>query len=171
MNRDQLVLVDKEDNTLGTIEKMAAHEKGLLHRAFSVLIYNSKGEMLIHKRAESKYHCGGLWTNACCSHPMPDESPYDAANRRLMEEMGMQAHLEYCFAFIYKAPFENGLIEHEYDHVFKAITDDLPEPDSSEVSDWKYMSTDVLKKDVKDFPERYTVWFRLILDELSKAIS
>lgn len=171
MNRNQLVLVDRDDNALGTIDKMSAHEQGLLHRAFSVLLYNSKGEMLIHKRAETKYHCGGLWTNACCSHPMPEELPLNAANRRLMEEMGLEARLDYCFAFIYKAPFDNGLIEHEYDHVFKGITDDVPNPNLEEVSDWKYISIKALKKDVSAFPDNYTVWFRLILDQLEKTTS
>lgn len=171
MNRNQLVLVDQEDNALGVIDKMKAHEEGRLHRAFSILLYNSKGEMLIHKRAEGKYHCGGLWTNACCSHPMPEELPIAAAHRRLQEEMGMKADLNFCFSFIYKAPFDNGLTEHEYDHVFKGVTDAIPEPNPEEVADWKYISVEALKMDVKAFPENYTVWFRLILDELERITS
>jgi isopentenyl-diphosphate delta-isomerase len=119
----EVILVDSEDNPIGTMEKMEAHEKGLLHRAFSVLIFNSKGQMLLQKRARSKYHSGGLWTNTCCSHPAPNESVAEAAKRRLKEEMGIDAEPKFAYKFIYKTPLDQNLVEHEVDHVFTATFD------------------------------------------------
>lgn len=160
-----VILVDKEDNEIGQMEKMEAHVKGVLHRAFSVVIFNSSGEMLLQKRAHSKYHSGGLWTNACCSHPMPNESLSDAAKRRLLEEMGISADPQFLFKFIYKAELNNSLTEYEYDHVFVANYDDGPIMNPEEAEDWKYVSLDELKKDVEERPERYTVWFKLIMQK------
>ena len=140
---EEVILVDENDRELGFMEKMEAHEKALLHRAFSIFVFNKKGDLMIHQRAFSKYHSGGLWTNTCCSHPRKNESVEQAAHRRLMEEMGMTCSVDFQFKFTYKASFNNGLIEHECDHVFFGITDDLPGPNPSEVDDFK---DDVISK-------------------------
>ncbi len=164
MKTDEFViLVDENDNEIGVEEKIKAHEKGKLHRAFSIFIFNSKGEMLIHKRAENKYHSPGLWTNACCSHPRPKESLEEATKRRLMEEMGFNCSLKKAFSFIYKAKFDNGLTEHEFDHVFIGVCDVEPKPNANEVADWKWVKIDELLEDVKEHPEKYTVWFKKAL--------
>ena len=160
-----VVLVDENDQVLGTMEKLKAHQEGRLHRAFSVLIYNDKGEMLIHKRASDKYHCGGLWTNACCSHPRLDETPKDAALRRMQEEMGFTTDIEYIGKFIYKTEFENGLIENELDHVFVGKFNGEPVPDPEEVEDYKYIGVEKLKADIENFPQNYTVWFKKIVED------
>jgi len=125
----QVILVDKNDNPIGTEEKLQAHKDAKLHRCFSILIFNSDGKMMIHQRQKGKYHCGGLWTNACCSHPRPGECTLDAAHRRLVEEMGFDTELEELFSFTYKAEFPNGLAEHEFDHVFKGVFNGTPKPD------------------------------------------
>lgn len=166
MNASKLVLVDENDHPVGTMEKMEVHEKGLLHRAFSVLIFNDKDELLLQQRAFDKYHCGGLWTNTCCSHPLPEEDVKDAAQRRLQEEMGIVCDLQKSFEFIYRAEFENGLTEHEYDHVFVGVFSGKPVININEVAAWKYVSPDALRKDIADHPDKYTPWFKIILDRM-----
>jgi isopentenyl-diphosphate delta-isomerase len=161
---EEVILVDTVDNVIGTMEKMEAHQKGLLHRAFSILVFNSKGEMLIQKRAHSKYHSAGLWTNACCSHPMPGEGTDDATRRRLLYEMGIDVQLQFVFKFIYRVSLDQGLIEHEVDHVYTGVFDGTPEVNPEEVADWKFVGVTDLKNDVRQHPEKYTHWFSLILD-------
>lgn len=160
---EQVILVDDQDNEIGTMEKIEAHRKGLLHRAFSVLLFNSKGEMLIQKRAMEKYHSAGLWTNACCSHPRPEETMQEATRRKLLQEMGINIQPEFAFKFIYKAEVGNGLIEHEYDHVFVGRYEGEPLINCKEVEDWRLEAMDKLRADVKKNPHRYTHWFRLIV--------
>ncbi len=167
---EQVILVTPDDKAIGTMEKMEAHVKGLLHRAFSVLLYNSRGEMLLQKRAKGKYHSAGLWTNACCSHPVPGEPIEVAAKRRLREEMGIDATPSFAYKFIYKVPLDNNLTEHELDHVLIGIFEGEPVVNPEEVEDWKYVDLATLKKDVKTSPEKYTYWFRLILEH-PEAIS
>ncbi len=166
MKNETLILVDNFDNALGEIEKMEAHKLGVLHRAFSVFILNSKNELLLQKRNIEKYHSGGLWTNTCCGHPRPDETVENAAFRRLFEEMGFDCSLKKHFDFIYKADFDNGLTEHEFDHVFIGYFDGIPLPNPIEVEDWKFVNYDWLINDVAMFPERYTIWFRICLEKL-----
>ena len=158
---DEVILVDSDDNIIGTMEKMKAHETGELHRAFSVYLVNNKGDFLLQRRAANKYHSAGLWTNTCCSHPRPDETTMAAAIRRLDEEMGIVTSLTHMYHFTYKVVFANGLTEHELDHVYLGTFNDKPSPNSVEVMDWKYMSTDEIIKDVKEHPELYTEWFKL----------
>jgi isopentenyl-diphosphate delta-isomerase len=166
----EVILVDANDNAIGTMEKMEAHEKGLLHRAFSVLIFNSKGELLIQKRASTKYHSGGLWTNTCCSHPTPQESIEQAAKRRLKEEMGIEAEPAFTYKFIYKTDLDKNLIEYEVDHVLTAQFDGEPKVNENEVEDWKYVSLKELQRDAQDNPHLYTEWFKLILKHQEIAI-
>lgn len=158
-----MILVDAEDQPMGTMEKIEAHRKGALHRAFSIMIFNSKGEVLLQKRAQGKYHSGGLWTNACCSHPNPGDEMEAAVKRRVMHEMGMEVSPTYAFRFIYRAEVGNGLIEHEYDHVYTATSDDTPVINTVEVEQWKLVDTMTLLEDVARHPAPYTPWFRLIL--------
>ncbi|HOS48535.1 MAG TPA: isopentenyl-diphosphate Delta-isomerase [Bacteroidia bacterium] len=160
MSLEYVILVDSNDSEIGVMEKMEAHEKGVLHRAFSVIIYNSKGEMLLQQRALHKYHSGGLWTNACCSHPRPGETIIDAGNRRLNEEMGLKAELSIKNHLVYKASFENGLIEHEFDYVLEGNTDINPVINPQEVNAYKWENPEVLKQSIVDEPELYTFWFR-----------
>jgi isopentenyl-diphosphate delta-isomerase len=159
MEKEMVILVNEQDEPIGLMEKMEAHEKGLLHRAFSVLIFNSKGEMLLQQRALSKYHSPGLWTNACCSHPRNGETILEAANRRLLEEMGMQAELGVLTHFIYKAEFDNGLTEHELDYVVKGITDNNPITNPDEVNDFRWITPVNLTEWVRNTPSDFTVWF------------
>jgi isopentenyl-diphosphate delta-isomerase len=161
---EEVILVNEEDQPIGQMEKMEAHQKGLLHRAFSVLIFNSKDQVLLQKRASSKYHSGGLWTNTCCSHPRPGETVLYAANRRLMEEMGMTADLTERFHFIYKTDLDNDLVEHELDHVLVGQSDDLPKLNSDEAEDFKYIDLETLKQELNSSPENYTVWFKIIME-------
>ena len=161
---EEVILVNEEDQPIGQMEKMEAHQKGLLHRAFSVLIFNSKDQVLLQKRASSKYHSGSLWTNTCCSHPRPGETVLDAANRRLMEEMGMTADLTERFHFIYKTDLDNDLVEHELDHVLVGQSDDLPKLNSDEAEDFKYIDLETLKQELNSSPENYTVWFKIIME-------
>lgn len=163
---EQVILVDKSDQALGVMEKMEAHQKGILHRAFSVFIFNSKNELLLQQRAVSKYHSAGLWTNTCCSHPRPSESNIDAANRRLEEEMGMKVKLNHKTSFIYKVKFENDLTEHEYDHVFIGVSDDAPQINLEEVENYKWLSIQKIKEEVHIHPEKYTVWFKIAIEQL-----
>lgn len=168
MGKEFVVLVDENDNETGLMEKMEAHEKAILHRAFSIFIFNSKGEMLIHRRALTKYHTPGLWTNACCSHPRKSESLNDATNRRLMEEMGMRCELKKAFDFVYKADVGQGLTEHEFDHVFVGTTDELPLINPDEVDSYKYISLPELRKWIAEQPELFTAWFKIAFKELEK---
>lgn len=163
---EQVVLVDHQDNPLGIIDKMEAHTLGLLHRAFSVFIFNSKGELLLQQRAIDKYHSGGKWTNTCCSHPKPFEETELAAHRRLKEEMGMECALEYGFNFTYKAEFDNSLIEHEFDHVYFGKSDHLPLVNTDEVASFKYMNLEDLAADLNEHPDLYTPWLRICFDNI-----
>jgi isopentenyl-diphosphate Delta-isomerase len=161
---EMVILVDQNDHAIGTMEKMEAHRKGHLHRAFSILIFNAKGEMLLQKRAKQKYHSGGLWTNACCSHPQPGEKIEEATRRRLREEMGIDVETSFSHKFIYKAPLDQDLIEHEYDHVFIGKFDGDPVINKLEVEDWKFVPINWLRNDIRLHPEAYTYWFRLMVD-------
>lgn len=170
---DQVILVDEQDHETGTMEKMEAHRSGILHRAFSVVLFNSKGELLLQQRSKNKYHSANLWTNTCCSHPQPGEPIAKAATRRLKEEMGIDLQPEFIYKFIYRANLDHNLVEHELDHVFIGQFESNPTINTHEVQDWKYLSLAWLKDDVKLYPERYTPWFRLMLDhpELNASIS
>ena len=148
------------------MEKQEAHVKGFLHRAFSIFIFNDKDEILLHQRAHHKYHSGGLWTNTCCSHPRPGENTLDAANRRLMEEMGMACALTKQFSFIYKAKLDNDLFEHELDHVFFGKSSKKPVLNKKEVADYKYLSIKAIQQDLIYNPQRYTAWFKICFDEV-----
>ncbi len=161
---EKIILVDEHDNAVGTMEKMEAHRKGLLHRAFSILLFNSNGELLLQKRSKNKYHSGGLWTNTCCSHPLPAESVKDATRRRLKQEMGIDLQPEFAFKFIYKTDLDQNLIEHECDHVFTGTFDGNPIINLEEVEDWKFMNLSALRKDMEKHPELYTSWFKIIIN-------
>lgn len=163
---EEVILVDRNDTPTGTEEKIKAHELALLHRAFSVFIFNKNGELMLQQRALHKYHSPGLWTNTCCSHPRPGEETMDAAHRRLREEMGFDCELQWKFSFIYKAPFDNGLTEHEFDHVFFGTYDNKPVINRDEVESWKWIKMGDLLTDVKKNPDNYTVWFRIALEKL-----
>lgn len=161
MSAEQVILVDENDKPVGVAEKMEAHQQGLLHRAFSVFIFNSKGEMLQQQRALHKYHSGGLWTNACCSHPIPGEEIVAAAQRRLKEEMGFEVPVEKVFDLMYKTEFDNGLTEHEFDHVFVGEYDGEMNVNAEEVSDVCYKSMSEIKTELKNNPGTYTEWFKI----------
>lgn len=165
---EQVILVDAADRQQGVMEKLEAHQKGLLHRAFSVVLFDTRGNMLLQRRAADKYHCGGLWTNACCSHPRPGEDTLAAAQRRLAEEMGIEdCLLEHRLTLCYKLPLDHGLTEHELDHVFVGVYNRPPVANPAEVSEWKYMPVQELLADVRANPAHYTPWFPLILDKLN----
>lgn len=166
-----IILVDQADNEVGLMEKMEVHQKGLLHRAFSVFIFNSKNEMLLQRRSASKYHSGGLWTNACCSHPYPGESVSDAAKRRLIEEMGIETELEFAFNFTYKASLDKGLIEHEFDHVFVGRYDGEVVLNFSEVGDHCFKTMIDIKQDLSAHPLKYTTWFHIAFPLLENHLS
>jgi isopentenyl-diphosphate delta-isomerase len=168
---EHVILVDEKDNELGTMEKMEAHRKALLHRAFSVFIFNSRGEMILQQRASNKYHSGGLWTNTCCSHPRPGESVKAAAQRRLGEEMGLKCSIHSLFSFVYKASLDNELTEHELDHVFVGHTNDQPSINLSEVMDWKYANASTIMSEVDSHPDNYTEWFKICLPELMQRLN
>lgn len=155
-----VVLVNERDEAIGTMGKMRAHQEGVLHRAFSIFLFDEQGRLLLQRRAPGKYHSAGLWTNTCCSHPRPSESLLDAAHRRLKEEMGIVAELVPRFSFIYHAALGNGLMEHELDHVLFGTYSGAVRPDPLEVGDWKYIHPDALETDLVTHPERYTVWLR-----------
>ena len=161
--QELLILVDENDKEIGVLDKVSVHKSGVLHRAFSVFIFNSKGELLLQQRAEEKYHSPGLWSNTCCSHPrMGEESP-DAVGRRLKEEMGIEPPTEFQFSFIYKTTFENGLTEHELDHVYFGQSDAIPAPDPQEVKDWKYISLKSLEMEIFSNPQNFTSWLKICL--------
>ena len=165
MNNEKVILVDQNDQQIGLMDKIEAHEKALLHRAFSVFVMNSKGELMLQQRALHKYHSPGQWTNTCCSHQRDGETTLEAGKRRLMEEMGFTVLLEERFSFIYKAAFDNGLTEHEFDHVLIGTYDEDPLINKEEVADWKWMSLDKVKEDIEQHPEIYTPWFKIIFDK------
>lgn len=168
MDLTKVILVDELDNAVGSCEKLAAHKEGLLHRAFSVFIFNSKGEMLLQQRAMEKYHSGGLWTNACCSHPAEGEDLASAAHRRLKEEMGFNTDVEKVFDFVYKASFENGLTEYEFDHVFIGYYDEAIHANREEVMDYCYKSLDEIRASLSTHPHRYTAWFQLAFPKIEQ---
>lgn len=165
-----IVLVDEKDNQTGLMEKMEAHQKAMLHRAVSVFIIDSKGEWILQKRAPHKYHSKGLWTNTCCTHPLPGESETESASRRLMEEMGIQCKLKKLFSFIYKETLDNGLTEYEYDHVFLGISDDTPVINTDEVESWMKISFEKLRQSVNESPDIYTYWFKDIYQKVNTHI-
>ncbi len=167
----EVILVNENDEAVGTMEKIAAHRKALLHRAFSVFIFNRKGEMLLQQRASNKYHSPNLWTNACCSHPMPGEETIDAAHRRLMEEMGFDTELEHAFSFIYQTPFDNGLTEHELDHVFIGRYDGTINPDETEVRDFTFMKMEAIKQSMDIHNHKYTSWFTIAFPKLEEHMA
>jgi isopentenyl-diphosphate Delta-isomerase len=169
MSEEQVILVDHNDQEIGTMGKMQAHREGVLHRAISVFIFNSEGKWLLQKRAPTKYHSGGLWTNACCSHPRAGEETSEAAKRRLLEEMGLQCDLKFLFSFRYKEDVGSGLTEHELDHVFIGKTNATPKVNSSEASDWSFYTTDELGIHLKETPERFTKWFQLIYQRVKET--
>lgn len=161
MNTQNVILVSERDEELGAMEKMQAHEQGILHRAFSIFIFDKKGRMLLQQRAFGKYHGGQLWSNTCCSHPSPEEDTSAAAERRLREEMGFSTSLKKVFEFVYKAKVENGLIEHEYDHVFTGIYDGPIAINKSEVEDYCYEDMERIKCALNEQPEKFTAWFKI----------
>lgn len=154
-------MVDQHDNAVGFMDKMEAHQKGLAHRAFSIFIFNSGGEMLLQQRAFDKYHSAGLWSNSCCSHPYPGEEVKEAANRRLKEELGFETPLEKIFDFTYQVSFENGLVENEFDHVFVGQYNGDVKMNSEEVNDFVFKSMEVIGQELKDEPGNYTEWFKI----------
>lgn len=168
MEQKFVILVNEKDEEIGSMEKIEAHKKGKLHRAFSIFIFNSKGEMLLQKRALSKYHSGGLWSNACCSHPEPGENTKFAAERRLVEELGIDVTLQKIFDFVYRADFDNGLTEYEFDHVFTAKYDGDAEMNPEEVIDVAYKTMDELKEELKSYPQKYTEWFRIAFPKIEQ---
>jgi isopentenyl-diphosphate Delta-isomerase len=158
---EQVILVNENDEEVGVMEKMQAHEKALLHRAFSVFIFNTEGQMLLQQRAARKYHSPNLWTNACCSHPRPGEKTLDAAQRRLQEELGFATELQGVFEFTYKAPFDNGLTEHEFDHVYTGTYNGIIKPNTNEVLDYCFKSMEDIQQSLQSHPHKYTVWFAI----------
>ena len=165
MKEEEVILVDVNDTPVGTMPKMEAHEKAVLHRAFSVFILNKEGQLMLQQRALHKYHSPGLWTNTCCSHQRVGESNLEAGARRLAEEMGFNTPLEELFSFIYKAPFDNGLTEHELDHVLLGYYQDVPRINKDEVAHWKWMDLDQVAMEIKSVPENYTAWFKIIFNK------
>ncbi|MBX2933346.1 MAG: isopentenyl-diphosphate Delta-isomerase [Ferruginibacter sp.] len=161
-----VILVDEQDVQTGTMEKMEVHQKALLHRAFSIFIFNSKGEMLLHKRADKKYHSPGLWTNACCSHPAPGQETLVAAENRLQEEMGFCVSLKKAFDFIYKAQFDNGLTEYEFDHVFIGNYNGAISPNTEEVSDYCFKTITEIRDSIQSHPQKYTEWFKIAFPKM-----
>jgi isopentenyl-diphosphate delta-isomerase len=168
MINPEVILVNDVDEVVGFEDKLIAHQKGLMHRAISVLIFNSEGKWLLQQRANDKYHSGGLWTNTCCSHPYPNESTQTSAERRLMEEMGMETQLSYSFDFKYCVKLDNDLTENELDHVFIGQSDVLPNPNPKEASGYKYMSRFEIEKDLMNNPESYTEWFKIIFNKMKE---
>jgi len=170
MKEPLVILVDNDDRQTGVARKMEAHHRGLLHRAVSVFVINSRGEWIMQRRALDKYHSNGLWTNTCCTHPYPGETTQDAAKRRLIEEMGIKCNLVDIFTFIYKEKLDNDLTEHELDHVFFGISDDTPEPNTTEVEEWKAVTYTDLQEDIVKNPSGYTFWFKEIYEKVNESI-
>ncbi len=170
MKEEQVILVNEKDEQIGLMPKMEAHQKAILHRAFSVFIFNDQGELMLQQRALHKYHSPGLWTNTCCSHQRDGESNINAGLRRLEEEMGFSAPLKETTWFIYKAPFDNGLTEHELDHILVGNFNDSPKVNKEEVADWKWMPLEEVKSDISKNPDIYTAWFKIIFDKFYKHL-
>lgn len=169
--QEHVILVDINDQKIGLMEKIEAHEKALLHRAFSVFIFNEKGELMLQQRAASKYHSPLLWTNTCCSHQRDGESNVNAGRRRLQEEMGFVTDVKEVFSFIYKAPFDNGLTEHEFDHVMIGRYNKEPNINKKEAENYKWMALENVKTDIKENPSIYTEWFKIIFDKSYKKLT
>jgi len=168
MSIEEVILVNDADEEMGTMEKMEVHQKALLHRAFSVFLFNSNNEMLLQQRAMTKYHSGGLWTNACCSHPRPGETVESAASRRTLEELGIRPVLRKAFSFTYRAEFDNGLTEHEFDHVFVGRFEGALFPDPEEVRDTCYMGMKDIREDLLSHPSKYTEWFKIAFQQVEQ---
>lgn len=171
MTEEYVILVNENDEQIGTMPKMEAHEKAILHRAFSIFIFNDNNELMLQQRAKHKYHSPLLWTNTCCSHQRVGESNIQAGKRRLMEEMGFQVDLKETISFIYKAPFDNGLTEHELDHIMIGHFNEEPTINPDEVESWKWMSLEAVKVDLELRPEFYTEWFKIIFDKFYEHIN
>lgn len=171
MTEEKVVLVNEQDEAIGIEDKTRAHLLGALHRAFSVFIVNAAGQLLLQKRALTKYHSRGLWSNTCCGHPRPDEAIEKAARRRLNEEMGFDSELSEVFAFVYRANLEDGFIENEYDHVLVGSFDGVPKPDPAEIAEWRWVDMATLSMDLKEHPEIYTYWFRISFERFLRAVS
>ncbi|OJJ22870.1 isopentenyl-diphosphate delta-isomerase [marine bacterium AO1-C] len=165
MTEEKVILVDTQDNEIGTMNKLEAHQKGVLHRAFSIFVFNDQNELMLQQRARHKYHSGGLWTNTCCSHPRPEEVLQEAVHRRLVEEMGFDCDLTYTFNFTYQAKLDNELTEYELDHVFIGHFSGEPQINLEEACDWRFMSLDEIERQMKTYPESYTEWFKIILNQ------
>lgn len=168
---EEVILVNEQDEETGSMEKIEAHRRAVLHRAFSVFIFNKNGEMLLQQRAHHKYHSGGLWTNACCSHPRPGEETINAASRRLKEEMGFQVPIKKIFDFTYRAEFDNGLTEFEFDHVFAGEYNGIIHADPDEVSDYCYKDIGTIKQSLQSHPQKYTAWFHLAFPKIEKWLA
>ena len=166
---ERVVLVDLHDRPIGEMGKLEAHQKGALHRAISVFVFNVQGEMLLQRRADHKYHSGGLWSNTCCSHPRVGEPVARAADRRLWEEMKLACDLSHHFYFVYRAEFDRGLVEHELDHVFIGICDDQPDPDPDEVSEYRWATVDDVRREMTEHAGDYTPWFRICFERVVSA--
>lgn len=170
MTEEKVILVNDRDEQIGLMPKMEAHEKGLLHRAFSVFVFNDRNELMLQQRAYSKYHSPGLWTNTCCSHQREGESNIEAGKRRLQEEMGFSTDLKDTISFIYKAPFDNGLTEHEYDHILVGKFSNEPNLNPDEAAAYKWLPLEEVKEDMKVNPDIYTEWFKIIFDKYYQTI-
>lgn len=171
MNEEQVILVNENDEQIGLMPKMEAHEKAVLHRAFSVFIFNSNNELMLQQRAAHKYHSPLLWTNTCCSHQRDGETNIEAGTRRLQEEMGFTTSLKETTSFIYKAPFDNGLTEHELDHIMIGYYEQAPVINPDEVEDWKWMPLENVSTDIAAQPELYTAWFKIIFEKFYEHIN
>ena len=170
MEEEYVILVDENDRKIGLVAKQEAHERALLHRAFSVFVFNDKNELMLQQRALNKYHSPGLWTNTCCSHQRDGESNIEAGQRRLWEEMGFVTELKETISFIYKAPFDNGLTEHEFDHILIGNYNENPKINTNEVANWKWMPLEKVKEDIAKNPTLYTEWFKIIFDKYYKHL-
>ena len=171
MKEEHVILVNEKDEQIGVMPKMEAHEKAVLHRAFSVFVMNKKGETMLQQRAQHKYHSPFLWTNTCCSHQREGESNIEAGKRRLQEEMGFVTELRELCSFIYKAPFDNGLTEHELDHVMLGYYDEVPVINEEEVAAWKWMHPEDIKSDIAENPALYTAWFKIIFEKFYEHLT
>jgi isopentenyl-diphosphate delta-isomerase len=169
--KELLILVDENDKQIGEMEKLLVHQKGFLHRAFSVFIFNSKNQLLLQQRANEKYHSAGLWSNTCCSHSISSEHIENSVSRRLKEEMELETEIQFQFKFLYHADLENGLKEHELDYVYFGTSDKLPEPDRTEVMNWKYMNLEKLMEDISLNPGNYTAWLKICLPEVQRQFA
>jgi len=168
---EKVILVDENDLPIGEMDKLEAHQKNCLHRAFSIILWNDKNQMLIHQRAEGKYHSAGLWTNTCCSHPRPEELTLAAAHRRLHEEMGIATELKHAFYFVYQTDLENNLAEHELDHVFLGKFDGIPNVNPEEAQDFRWVSLEDVRSEIQTNPNQFTYWFTYIIEHFTEKIT